>query len=564
MDSNNRNRTIDRGTILGVPNAWRYDDDGGEKHPMTKSFFPFLCVGVGCWSATSPDWDGRKEKHIAWKLAGTERMGLRGKNSEWQGMCKACVDGGRGTRTTSSIEDVRKRLERIKAEHQSPTKPQPPTIITKFMMGAKLIMNSLSVVAVIVVSIAVIAVGALKLQPHNEMALLTDWSTPPPWPIFIVMNVLAGSLRAVADALTPPPFKVLNMVFGAHQTQLVHVVQKFKIPDLLADGPLTAAEIATKIGSDASFIERIMYACAANGIFKLATPAPDQDGHRFFNTALSAVLRSDHPNSMRWFAGHIAEDVYPGLGMLADFVANPSGPVGWEMVNPNYPNGENSLGLWDYFGQNPTRNEQFTRAMMAIDSLGANAMVEDGPFARFRRVIDVGGGCGHFTHKILLAHLHLRGVVIGRPAVISLAKKAWAEGGEFASAANRVELKEGSFFHAMDIPKGMDGDVYFMRYVLHDWQTDEILTILRKIHGAMGNSNSTLLIGEFLLPDHDIIGVPPVIYSYYMDVQLMVFSGSAKERTLSQWKDIFDQCGFTVVRSHVTRSLLHWVEAKPI
>jgi len=116
----------------------------------------------------------------------------------------------------------------------------------------------------------------------------------------------------------------------------------------------------------------------------------------------------------------------------------------------------------------------------------------------------------------------------------------------------------------MDIPKGMDGDVYFMRYVLHDWQTDEILTILRNVHGAMGNSNSTLRIGEFALPDHDIIGVPPVMYSYYIYVQMMVFSGSAKVRTLSQWKDIFDQCGFAVVRSHATRSLLHWVEAKPI
>jgi hypothetical protein len=549
--------TIDRGTILGVPNKWQYD--GGEKQPMKTSLYPFNCIGGDCWSTTSSDWDRRRENHTSWKCAGTLRMGHRGTNGGWQGMCKACVDGGRGTRTTSSIEAVHKRLQFIKAEHQSPAKPQPPTIITKFMMGAKLIMNSLSIVAVI----AVIVVGALKLQPHDEKALLTDWSTPPPWPIFIAMNVLAGSLRAVADALTPPPFNVLNMVFGAHQTQLVHVAQKFKIPDLLADGPLTAAEIATKIGSDASFIERIMYACAANGIFKLATPALAHEGHRFVNTALSAVLRSDHPNSMRWFAGHIAEDAYPGLGMLADFVANPSGPVGWEMVNPNYPNGENRLGLWDFFGLNPTRNEQFTRAMMAIDSLGANAMVEDGPFARFSRVIDLGGGCGHFTHKILLAHLHLQGVVIDRPAVISLAKKAWLEGGEFASAANRVELKEGSFFHAMDIPKGMDGDVYFMRYVLHDWQTDEILTILRNVHGAMGNSNSTLLIGEFALPDHDIIGVPPVMYSYYMDVQLMVFSGSAKERTLSQWKDIFDQCGFTVVRSHATRSLLHWVEAKP-
>jgi hypothetical protein len=108
----------------------------------------------------------------------------------------------------------------------------------------------------------------------------------------------------------------------------VHIAQKFKIPDLLADGPLTAAEIATKIGSDASFIERIMYACAANGLFKLAAPTPDQQGHRFVNTALSAVLRRDHPNSMAGAAGHNAEDAWPAWGKLADFLANPTGPVG--------------------------------------------------------------------------------------------------------------------------------------------------------------------------------------------------------------------------------------------
>lgn len=109
-------------------------------------------------------------------------------------------------------------------------------------------------ISLAVVSVAII-IGMSKMQPHNEEALLTDWSTPPPWPIFIAVNVLAGALRAAADALTPPPFKILDMIFGAHQTQLVYVAQKFKIPDLLVDGPLTAAEIATKIGSDASFIE---------------------------------------------------------------------------------------------------------------------------------------------------------------------------------------------------------------------------------------------------------------------------------------------------------------------
>jgi hypothetical protein len=65
------------------------------------------------------------------------------------------------------------------------------------------------------ISLAVVAVaimiGMSKLQPHNEEALLSDWSTPPPWPIFIAVNVLAGALRAAADALTPPPFKILDI-----------------------------------------------------------------------------------------------------------------------------------------------------------------------------------------------------------------------------------------------------------------------------------------------------------------------------------------------------------------
>ena len=154
-----------RGIILGVPNDWRHD--GGEPESTKKCLYSFTCIGEGCWSMTS-DWDGRKANHTSWKCAGTPRAGYRGRNGEWQGMCKACFDGGRGIRTTASIEDVHKRLECIsttssieaKAVHQSqslprPAKPQPPTIITKFMMVAKLI--SLSVVTVVIV------VGALKL-----------------------------------------------------------------------------------------------------------------------------------------------------------------------------------------------------------------------------------------------------------------------------------------------------------------------------------------------------------------------------------------------------------------
>ena len=114
-------------------------------------------------------------------------------------------------------------------------------------------------------------------------------------------------------------------------------------------------------------------------------------------------------------------------------------------------------------------------AMTAINALGSQAMVADGPWAQFSRVIDVGGGRGHMLHAILDANPAVTGIVIDREPVIKLAKQAWAPGGDFASAASRAELVAGSFFDAATLPKAKDGDAYYMRYILHDWPTKDVL-----------------------------------------------------------------------------------------
>jgi hypothetical protein len=78
---------------------------------------------------------------------------------------------------------------------------------------------------------------------------------------------------------------------------------KLYIPDIVATGPKTAAEIAVATKTaDSARIERLMYAMAANGLFKLGSPSSDGTP-RFVNSALSAVLRVDHPNSMRGMIG---------------------------------------------------------------------------------------------------------------------------------------------------------------------------------------------------------------------------------------------------------------------
>ena len=93
---------------------------------------------------------------------------------------------------------------------------------------------------------AVLWAFVYNMQEHNEAALLSDWSSPPPWPIFIAVNVLAGSLRAAADALTPPPIIMLDYAFSQQKLVLANWIQKFKVADLVvaAKGPVTCKDLA--------------------------------------------------------------------------------------------------------------------------------------------------------------------------------------------------------------------------------------------------------------------------------------------------------------------------------
>ena len=117
----------------------------------------------------------------------------------------------------------------------------------------------------------------------------------------------------------------------------------------------------------------------------------------------------------------------------------------------------------------------------------------------------------------------------------------------------------GSFFETGSLPAGKDGDAFLMRYILHDWPTKDVVTILKNVRVAFGSANATLVIGESALPNHDKVGVPPAIYN--IDVQMMVAFGEAQERTPAQWKEVLAQTGFSLVKIHPTRSLVHWVEA---
>ena len=65
------------------------------------------------------------------------------------------------------------------------------------------------------------------------------------------------------------------------------------------------------------------------------------------------------------------------------------------------------------------------------------AIALDGPFGRFKRVLDVGGSRGHTLALILRQYPRVSAVLADLPPVIAGARPRWSAGGEYEDVADR-------------------------------------------------------------------------------------------------------------------------------
>ena len=90
-----------------------------------------------------------------------------------------------------------------------------------------------------------------------------------------------------------------------------------------------------------------------------------------------------------------------------------------------------------------------------------------------------------------------------------------------------------------------DAHIYFLRRLLHDFYNPVCIDILRHIVPAMG-PDSRLLICDMLVPSLVEPGDDAV--TYWLDLALLAIGG--KEKTLSEFHDIFDEVGLELVAVH--------------
>ena len=331
----------------------------------------------------------------------------------------------------------------------------------------------------------------------------------------------------------PPPAILLQMMTGYWGAQAVYIAAKLGVADLLADGPRPVDELAATTQSHTSSLYRLLRALASVGVFTETSP------RTFALTPMAELLRTGIPGSMRALAITYNEEMYQAWGHMLHSIQTGEPAFAYRF----------GMGPFPYFMQNPEADRIFNEAMIGYTHQVANAVAATYDFAPFNSVVDVGGGYGTLLAAILRDHPAARGVLFDVPHVIDAAQGFLHTTG----VADRCTSVAGDFFAA--VPAG--GDAYVLSQILHDWEDEQCLTILKHTRQVTPKQGK-LLVVELVIPP----GNEPS-FGKWLDLHMLAIPGG-RERTEAEYSTLFRDAGFELTNIVPTSAGPSVVEAVPV
>ena len=309
---------------------------------------------------------------------------------------------------------------------------------------------------------------------------------------------------------------VQQLIDGYRISQIVCVAAELGIADLLKAGPRTWSELAAQTGSHPAAFRRLMRALCAVGVF---TPVPPDS---FALNPASEWLLSGAPQSLRPWGLASLDQWYGAWGELRHTLK--TGETAFDHLH--------GVDAWSHRQENQDSGRLFNDAMSAAAAGVASAVLRAYDFSRFNSIVDVGGGDGTFMTALLQAYPDAKGIVFDR-----------------FPCAGPAQSVAGDFFEA--VPAG--GDCYLLSRVLHDWNDEDAVRILRTVRRAMDGPRTVLLVERLL--DGDASAEAAL-----SDINMMVMNGG-RERTLDEFRALLASTGFALSRVLPTDAPVFLIEA---
>jgi tRNA A58 N-methylase Trm61 len=310
--------------------------------------------------------------------------------------------------------------------------------------------------------------------------------------------------------------EVIWMVRGAWVTLCMRATCELGLVDAL-DEPRSLAQLAAQTGCDEGTLGRLLRVLVDLRLLAQAE-------HQFVATPRGRVLGTGHPSAVRDLV--LMQTVAPNLtawSHLADAVRD------GESVYVKL-HGHSS---WEWLAAHPAQQAVFNASMARRAAFQAQSILAAVDLSAARLLIDVGGGDGALVAALLAVTPQLHAIIADQPDVAASATQSLAAAG----LGDRAHGQATDFFTA--VPPG--GDIYVLSNVVHDWDDEAAITILRNVRAAMTPASQLLVVENVL----NATGRSPAQQRdvHLVDLHMLVMFGG-RERSRSEYGALLVRAGF--------------------
>jgi demethylspheroidene O-methyltransferase len=355
---------------------------------------------------------------------------------------------------------------------------------------------------------------------------------------------------AAAFPLTRPTARkraraLFDVCAGFVYSQILFACVRLKLFDLLAEGPLTPAEIAARLSVPPQSTERLLEAAASLRLVE------KRGAGRYGLGSLGAALVGN-PAVVEMVEHNrlLYADLRDPVGLLRG--ERPETELGryWAYTPPadklpckHAGNADQPLGADASRKADDARGVDYTTLMAKSQPLVSGEILDAYPLTRHSALLDVGGGDGSFLIEAGRRYSHLQLRLFDLPPVAGRASQRFHALG----LDDRAQAIGGSFLRDA-LPPGCD--IVSLVRVVHDHDDDAAMTLLRAVHRALP-PQGTLLLAE---PMMGTPGAEPVGDAYFGFYLLAM--GRGRPRTPRDLKQMLESAGFARTQLLKTRQPL--------
>ena len=281
----------------------------------------------------------------------------------------------------------------------------------------------------------------------------------------------------MANAPQPSPDHIMQVGMGFWASKTLLSAVELGLFTELAKKPGTSQDLQERLGLHPRSAHDFLDALVALGLLERAEGV-------YRNTPDTALFldraRPSYIGGMLEMANH---RLYGFWGGLTEALR--TGRLQNEAKNGGQP-------LFETLYADPARLAGFLQAMTGV-SHGANrAIAATFPWREHESFVDLGTAQGDLAVQVALAHGHLRGTGFDLPGVGPIFEEYVAQ----HDLSDRVTFTAGDFFSDPVPP----ADVIMMGHILHDWNLEQKLELIRKCYDALPRGGA-LIVYETIIDD---------------------------------------------------------------